>query len=152
MGALVPMKPEADGAPGRNAAVLNADVLYAPLRPLIAAGRPHHVSVPSVARPVDEEVEARIAQADLPIGAIDHHASVRVPLPVIGPETDWAGRAPGPVATAWTLSGGLLSHAGKPPTATSQEAPRWRSPIVPIGDSDAVVGGRPDSAGRRCGR
>ena len=87
------MKPEADRA---------TDALYAQLRQLIAAGRPYHVSVASVARPVDGEVEPGIAETDLPVGAIGHRAGVRIRLPVIGPETDRAGRAPGQVATAGT--------------------------------------------------
>jgi hypothetical protein len=111
-------------------------LLYAPLRPFIAAGWPYHVSVPSVARPVDGEVEASVAQTDLPIGATGHHASVRIPLPIIGPETDRAGRAPGPVATTGTPLDGLLNHAGKPPMATHQEAPRLRSPIADNRDPD----------------
>jgi hypothetical protein len=86
---------------------------HALLRQLITAGRPYHVSVPSVARPVDSEVEPGDAQGEVPVRTTGHHAGVRIPLPVIGPETDRAGRAPGPIATARAPVGRWLDHAGK---------------------------------------
>jgi len=115
MRAITSTKPEIGRAGG---------ALHALLRQLIAAGRPYHVSVPSVARPVNGEVEPGVAQTDLSVGATGHRAGVRIALPVIGPETDRAGRAPGPVATAGTPVDRRLDHAGKPPTPTRRPHPR----------------------------
>jgi hypothetical protein len=130
-----------------------ADALRAPLRHLIATGWPYHVPVPSVARPVDGEVEPGIAQTHFPVGATGHHAGVRVALPVVGPETDRAGRAPGPVATAGTPADRWLDHAGKPPTPTHRQAPRPDCGSDPIGPrTDMLVGGPLKAHRRRHGQ